>query len=70
MIENLTFAENIYPDVESDAKISNRGTFKLLTNTVCSCLSRIGDDSLVFQILEQVIFDQLVSCDLVVHFLF
>ncbi|KAH9737955.1 Ipi1 N domain-containing protein [Citrus sinensis] len=58
--ENLTFAENIYPDVESDAKISNRGTFKLLTNTVCSCLSRIGDDSLVFQILEQVIFDQLL----------
>ncbi|KAH9737956.1 Ipi1 N domain-containing protein [Citrus sinensis] len=52
--------ENIYPDVESDAKISNRGTFKLLTNTVCSCLSRIGDDSLVFQILEQVIFDQLL----------
>ncbi|ESR43310.1 hypothetical protein CICLE_v10011038mg [Citrus x clementina] len=52
--------ENIYPDVESDAKISNHGTFKLLTNTVCSCLSRIGDDSLVFQILEQVIFDQLL----------
>ncbi|KAK3226998.1 hypothetical protein Dsin_006860 [Dipteronia sinensis] len=47
------FPENIYPAVENDVKISNRGTFKSLTNTVCSCLSQMGDDSLVFQILEK-----------------
>lgn len=67
--ENLTLAENIYPVVESDAKISNRGTFKKLTNTVYSCLSQLGNDSLVFRILEQEIFNQLVSCLLKVIFL-
>ncbi|KAK3227006.1 hypothetical protein Dsin_006868 [Dipteronia sinensis] len=55
------FPENIYPAVENDVKISNRGTFKSLTNAVCSCLSQMGDDSLVFQILEKVILDQLLS---------
>ncbi|KAK2639319.1 hypothetical protein Ddye_027114 [Dipteronia dyeriana] len=55
------FPENIYPAVENDVKISNRGTFKSLTNAVCSCLSHMGDDSLVFQILEKVILDQLLS---------
>ena len=59
---DLAFAEYIYPAVENDVKISNRGTFKSLTNTVCSCLSQMGDDSLVFQILEKIILDQLVSC--------
>ncbi|KAH7554167.1 hypothetical protein JRO89_XS12G0124800 [Xanthoceras sorbifolium] len=55
------FPENINPVVENDVKISNRGTFKLLTNAVCSCLSQMGDDSLVFQLLEKVILDQLLS---------
>ncbi|KAI9153867.1 hypothetical protein LWI28_017694 [Acer negundo] len=58
---DLTFAENIYPAIENDVKISNCGTFKSLTNAVCSCLSQMGDDSLVFQILEKVILDQLLS---------
>ncbi|KAK0587618.1 hypothetical protein LWI29_025899 [Acer saccharum] len=55
------YPEYIYPAVENDVKISNRGTFKSLTNAVCSCLSQMGDDSLVFQILEKVILDQLLS---------
>ncbi|KAK1562182.1 hypothetical protein Q3G72_007583 [Acer saccharum] len=55
------FPENIYPAAENDVRISNRGTFKSLTNAVCSCLSQMGDDSLVFQILEKVILDQLLS---------
>ncbi|KAJ0027211.1 hypothetical protein Pint_36174 [Pistacia integerrima] len=54
------FPETMHPAVESDAKISNRGTFKLLTNAVCSCLSQMGDNSLVFQILEKAILNQLL----------
>lgn len=62
MKEALAFAEIMHPAVESDVKISNCGTFKLLTNAVCSCLSQMGDNSLVFRILEKAILNQLVSC--------
>uniref|UniRef100_A0A2P2M5A1 TEX10-like TPR repeats domain-containing protein n=3 Tax=Rhizophora mucronata TaxID=61149 RepID=A0A2P2M5A1_RHIMU len=51
--------ENIFPPNDSDATISNRGTFKLLTCMVCSCLSQMGDNSLLFLILERVIMEQL-----------
>ena len=54
-------AENIFPATESNMKTSNRGTFKSLTNVVCSCLSQMGDNSIVFVILEKVILEQIVS---------
>ncbi|KAK3040040.1 hypothetical protein RJ639_028294 [Escallonia herrerae] len=38
---------------------SNFGTFKSITSFVCSWLSQIGDDSLVFQMLEDVVVDQI-----------
>ncbi|XP_059428250.1 uncharacterized protein LOC132162022 isoform X2 [Corylus avellana] len=54
------FPGNVYSILESDTKIRNRGTFKLLTNVVCSNLSQIGDNSLVFQILEKVTLEQIL----------
>lgn len=54
------FPENINPVVESDGKVRNNGTFKSLTNVVCSNLSQIGDSSLVFQILEKVILEEIL----------
>ncbi|CAN8258267.1 unnamed protein product [Cochlearia groenlandica] len=35
-------------------------TFKALTNLVCSCLSGMGDNSLVLQILEKVFVEQII----------
>ncbi|CAK9180770.1 unnamed protein product [Ilex paraguariensis] len=52
------FAEKIYSVMEDGDK-SNRGTFKLITSVVCSCLSEIGDDYLVVQMLEKIILDQI-----------
>ncbi|XWS59392.1 hypothetical protein CRYUN_Cryun08bG0117800 [Craigia yunnanensis] len=49
--------ENIYPVRESDLKVSNHGTFKSLTSMVCSCLSQMGDSSVVFQILQKATLD-------------
>jgi len=54
-------AENIFPATERDKKTSNRATFKSLISVVCSCLSQMGDNSLVFAILEKVILEQIVS---------
>lgn len=54
------FPENIYPVNESDTKIRNRGTYKSVTTVVCSNLSQIGDNSLVFQILEKVALGQIL----------
>ncbi|KAE8098634.1 hypothetical protein FH972_016679 [Carpinus fangiana] len=51
---------NMHPILESDTKIRNRGAFKLLTSVVCSKLSQIGDNSLVFQILEKVTLEQIL----------
>ncbi|KAF9680808.1 hypothetical protein SADUNF_Sadunf06G0159900 [Salix dunnii] len=53
------FPENIFPATENNMKTSNRGTFKSLTNVVCSCLSQMGDNSIVFVILEKVILEQI-----------
>ncbi|KAK6145745.1 hypothetical protein DH2020_022565 [Rehmannia glutinosa] len=50
--------EKIYPAVEYDGK-SNWRTFKYVTSIVCSCLSQIGDDYLVFQMAEKIIVDQI-----------
>ncbi|XP_021289785.1 uncharacterized protein LOC110420739 [Herrania umbratica] len=49
--------ENICPVRESGVQISNRGSFKSLTCMVCSCLSQMGDSSVVFRILEKAILD-------------
>ncbi|KAM1650141.1 hypothetical protein ACFXTN_002886 [Malus domestica] len=53
------FRENIVPVRESDVNISNRGTFKSLSRIVCSCLSQMGDNTLVLQMLEKIILDQM-----------
>ncbi|KAM2053123.1 hypothetical protein ACFX1T_002805 [Malus domestica] len=53
------FPENIVPGRESDVNISNRGTFKSLSRIVCSCLSQMGDNTLVLQMLEKIILDQM-----------
>ncbi|KAG6754021.1 hypothetical protein POTOM_042029 [Populus tomentosa] len=55
------FPENIFPATERDIKTSNRATFKSLTSVVCACLSQMGDNSLIFAILEKVILEQIVS---------
>ncbi|XP_020535669.1 testis-expressed protein 10 isoform X2 [Jatropha curcas] len=52
------FPENTSPAMNEDTRISNRRTFKLLTSVVCSCLSQMGDKTLVFFILEKVILEQ------------
>lgn len=54
-------AENIYPVIQSDTEIGNRGTYKSVTSVVCSNLSQMGDTSLVFQMVEKVILGQMVS---------
>ena len=54
-------AENVFPATDKDKKTSNHATFKSLTSIVCSCLSQMGDNSLVFVILEKVILEQIVS---------
>ncbi|XP_024029744.1 uncharacterized protein LOC21385805 isoform X1 [Morus notabilis] len=53
------FPDNIFPVTENDAKISNRGTFKSVISIVCSYISQMGDNSLVFQILENVVLEQI-----------
>ncbi|XP_034224935.1 uncharacterized protein LOC117634806 isoform X2 [Prunus dulcis] len=44
---------------ESDVIILNRKALKSLTRIVQSCLSEMGDNSLVFQMLEKVILEQM-----------
>ncbi|XP_024016944.1 uncharacterized protein LOC21387601 isoform X1 [Morus notabilis] len=53
------FPDNIFPVTENDAKISNRGTFKSVISIVCSYISQMGDNSLVFEILENVVLEQI-----------
>ncbi|XP_055961555.1 uncharacterized protein LOC126676537 isoform X2 [Mercurialis annua] len=52
--------ENLSPLTE-DVKTSNRGTLKSLGRVVCSCLSEMGDNSLVLLILERIIIQQILS---------
>ncbi|KAG2683092.1 hypothetical protein I3760_10G016800 [Carya illinoinensis] len=54
------FPENIYPVIQSDTEIGNRGTYKSVTSVVCSNLSQMGDSSLVFQMVEKVILGQML----------
>ncbi|KAK6147635.1 hypothetical protein DH2020_018547 [Rehmannia glutinosa] len=52
------YPEKIHPAMEYDGK-SNWRTYKYVTSIVCSCLSQIGDDYLVFQMVEKIIVDQI-----------
>lgn len=52
------FPEKSYPIMEDDGT-SNFGTFKSITRVVCSFLPQIGDDYLVFQMLEKVVVNQI-----------
>nr|XP_016474049.1 PREDICTED: uncharacterized protein LOC107795860 [Nicotiana tabacum] len=52
------YPEKIYPTKKHEGK-SNRGTFKSVVRAVCSCLSQIGDDVLVLQLLEKVVLDEI-----------
>lgn len=54
------YAEKGCPILEND-ETSNRGTLRSVTTVVCSYLLQMGDDFLVFQMLETVIVDQIVS---------
>ncbi|KAK6942537.1 hypothetical protein RJ641_027914, partial [Dillenia turbinata] len=55
----------IYPELENDEKISNRGTLKSVTSIICSCMLQIGDNKLVFEILDEVLLDQMCISDYV-----
>lgn len=46
--------------MELDNKMSNREVYKAVTSVVSYCLSQMGEDSLVFHILEEVVLDQIV----------
>lgn len=59
------FAE-VYPAIKDDGK-SNWKTFRQVARIVCSCLSQIGDDSLVLKMLEKIIVDQIVCSLSLVH---
>lgn len=50
-----------HADKGENDQISNRGSFRSVTTVVCSCLLQMGDDFLVFQMLETVVVDQTVS---------
>ncbi|KAK4371770.1 hypothetical protein RND71_007154 [Anisodus tanguticus] len=52
------YPEKIYPTEKHEGK-SNRGTFKSVVRAVCSCLSQIGDDVLVLQMLEKIVLDEI-----------
>lgn len=47
--------------MECNEQETYRGTLKALTDLVCSRLSNTGDVSLVLQILEKVLLEQIVS---------
>ncbi|GER29010.1 ARM repeat superfamily protein [Striga asiatica] len=50
--------EKGYPAVKDNQK-PNWKAYKSITCMVCSCLSQIGDDCLIFQMMEKIIVDQL-----------
>ncbi|KAL9811648.1 putative testis-expressed protein 10/pre-rRNA-processing protein Ipi1 [Arabidopsis thaliana] len=52
--------EKLNSSIECDERKANCGTFKTLTNLVCSYLSEMGDSSLVLHILEKVFVEQII----------
>eukprot|EP00257_Ricinus_communis_P023061 XP_015582954.1 uncharacterized protein LOC8275754 [Ricinus communis] len=59
--------ENLSPSVEEGVKTSSCRTFKTLGRVLCSCLSEMGDNSLVFLILERIIIEQILLTPPVVN---
>ncbi|EOA19939.1 hypothetical protein CARUB_v10000191mg [Capsella rubella] len=52
--------EKLQVVMECNERKTYCGTFQALTNLVCSCLSEMGDGSLVLQILEKVLLEQII----------
>ncbi|KAK1389700.1 testis-expressed protein 10-like [Heracleum sosnowskyi] len=53
------FTEKSHDVTESDGK-SNFGTLKSITNVVCSFLLQLGDEHVVFQMLEKTVINQIL----------
>ncbi|KAL8094953.1 hypothetical protein AgCh_036461 [Apium graveolens] len=53
------FTEKKYDATDNDGK-SNFGTFKSITNVVCSFLLQLGDEHVVFQMLEKIVINQIL----------
>jgi hypothetical protein len=53
-------AEKLQSSIECNERETYCGTFKEVTKLVCSCLSEMGDSSLVLQIVEKVLLEQIV----------
>jgi len=52
--------EKLQSSIECNERETYCGTFKEVTKLVCSCLSEMGDSSLVLQIVEKVLLEQIV----------
>ncbi|KAL8517666.1 hypothetical protein ACS0TY_015778 [Phlomoides rotata] len=52
------YPEKVLPAIKYDGK-SNGKTFKHVTSIICTCLSQLGDDSLVMEMLEKIIVDHI-----------
>lgn len=55
--------EERHSGMEKDSKMSNRGTFRVVTGVICSFLYQIGDQSQVLYVLEEAVLD-LIACKL------
>lgn len=51
--------ENLYSSSVYGEKISNSGTFKAVTKLSCTCLSSMGDESLLLRLMEKLIIEQI-----------
>ncbi|KAJ0986774.1 hypothetical protein J5N97_005130 [Dioscorea zingiberensis] len=54
----------VYPEKfsseENDTKVSNWGVFKSLNSAICSCLSQLGDNSMVLKLLYKTISSEML----------
>ncbi|XP_077219440.1 uncharacterized protein LOC143853523 isoform X2 [Tasmannia lanceolata] len=53
------FPEKFCFGPDNENRISNRGTFKAITDAICSCLSQMGDDALVLKLLLKTILNEM-----------
>lgn len=61
MVLNHIHAEEGQFSMECKEQETHRGTLKAFAELVCLRLSKMGDGSLVLQILEKVLLEQIVS---------
>lgn len=52
------YPDDVHPAARQEG-ISNRETYRYLSNAVVSSMSQMGDDHLVFQVLEKIILDRM-----------